>query len=296
MKNNIITFVLIFLVMTLSSKTIGQVAFPKFDFEAHRGGRGLMPENTIASMLHAMDFAKTTTLEMDLSITKDLKVVVSHDPQLNKVITSNPDGSSLLQDAKEYIIYQMDYDEVSKYDVGVRPNPRFPKKNNIAANIPLFANLIDSVEKKSKQINKSFWYNIEIKSIDGKDGIEHPDPNTFVSLVMEIVKEKQIENRVVIQSFDIRPLKVLHEKYPTMRLSYLVEGKNSKDVESRINELGFIPFIYSSEYNFLDKEMIQYCHSKNMKVVPWTVNTTTEIKQLIDLNVNGYITDYPNLF
>jgi glycerophosphoryl diester phosphodiesterase len=81
-----------------------------------------------------------------------------------------------------------------------------------------------------------------------------------------------------------------------MRLSYLVEGKKSKEVEKRINELGFIPFIYSSEYNFLDKEMIQYCHSKNMKVVPWTVNTTTEIKQLIDLNVDGYITDYPNLF
>ena len=140
MKHNTLLFALILFFMSISISNIGQVAFPKFDFEAHRGGRGLMPENTIAAMLHAMDFAKTTTLEMDLSITKDLQVVVSHDPILNKIITSKPDGSSLLQDAKDYIIYQMNYDQVATYDVGMRPNPRFPKKKNMAATIPLFSN------------------------------------------------------------------------------------------------------------------------------------------------------------
>ena len=279
--------------MSLFNKSIGQASFPQFDFEAHRGGRGLMPENTIGAMLHAMDFSKTTTLEMDLAITKDLQVVVSHDPVLNRIITSTPKGTALVEDR---VIYQMHYDEVSKFDVGLRPNLRFPRKKSIAANIPLFASLVDSVEQKSKQLKKSFWYNIEIKSIDGKDGIEHPDPNTFVDLVMKIVKEKHIENRVVIQSFDIRPLKVLHEKYPNIPLSYLVEGKQSKDIKSNIDALGFIPFIYSSEYSFLDKEMVQYCHSQNMKVIPWTVNTKVEIQQLIDMNVDGYISDYPDLF
>lgn len=270
--------------------------FPIFDYEAHRGGRGLMPENTIAAMLHAMDYPKTTTLEMDLCITKDGKVVVSHDPVLNKIITSKPDGSALFQDPKTYTIFQMDYDEIAKFDVGIRLNPRFPQKKNMAANIPLFADLIDSVETKSKKINKTFWYNIEIKSIDGKDGIEHPDPNTFVELVMQIVKAKHIEKRVVIQSFDIRPLKVLHEKHPSILLSYLVEGEASKEVETNLKTLGFVPFIYSSEYQFLDKDIIANCHSKNMKVIPWTVNNVKDIEKLISMKVDGYITDFPNIF
>jgi glycerophosphoryl diester phosphodiesterase len=268
-----------------------------FDFQAHRGGRGLMPENTIPAMLAVMDNDKVTTLEMDLAVTKDKQVVVSHDPVLNPIITTKPDGSYIkANEVNENIIYQMNYDQLQKFDVGLKLHPGFKQQQKLAVNIPTLTDLIDSVEFKSKSNGRKMLYNIEIKSVDGKDIVEHPVPEEFVDLVVNLIEQKNITLRTTIQSFDLRPLKVLHQKYPKVQTAYLVFGKDCGDAQKQIHLLGFTPTIYSPEFKFVTKETVDYCHANNMKIIPWTVNTKTEIDALIALGVDGLITDYPNLF
>ena len=267
------------------------------DYQAHRGGRGLMPENTIAAMLAVMDNEKVTTLEMDLAITKDKQVVVSHDPILNPLITTKPDGSFIkATELNKHIIYQMDYAALEKYDVGLKTHPGFTSQKKLAACIPTLANLIDSVEAKSKTIGRKMNYNIEIKSVEGKDITEHPVPDEFVELVVSTLQKKNILDRTSLQSFDLRPLRVLHEKYPSIKTAYLVFGADCANAEKQISLLGFQPTIYSPEYKYVNQAMIDYCHQKNIQVIPWTVNTKEEINALIELKVDGIITDYPNLF
>ena len=267
------------------------------DYQAHRGGRGLMPENTIAAMLAVMDNEKVTTLEMDLAITKDKQVVVSHDPILNPFITTKPDGTYIKADEiNKNIIYQMDYATLEKYDVGLKIHPGFTSQKKLAVAIPTLASLMDSVELKGASIGRKMNYNIEIKSVDGKDGIEHPNPNEFVELVVATLQKKNMLKRTSIQSFDLRPLRVLHEKYPTIQTVFLVEGKQSTDVQNQIDLLGFVPTIYSPEFKYVTRQMVDYCHQHQMKIIPWTVNNQAEINALIALKVDGIISDYPNLY
>jgi len=266
------------------------------DYQAHRGGRGLMPENTIPAMLAVMDNEKVTTLEMDLAITKDKQVVVSHDPVLNPIISTKPDGSFIkANEVNQYIIYQMNYDQLQKFDVGLKPHPGFTNQKKLAASIPTLASLIDSVELKSRNIGRKMLYNIEIKSVDGKDGMEHPAPDEFVDLVVDLIQAKKITKRATIQSFDLRPLKVLHKKYPKIATAYLVFGAACSDAQKQLQLLGFTPSIYSPEYKYVTSETVDYCHAHNMKIIPWTVNTKLEIDALIAMGVDGLITDYPNL-
>jgi glycerophosphoryl diester phosphodiesterase len=266
------------------------------DFQAHRGGRGLMPENTIPAMLAAMDNDKVITLEMDLAITKDKQVVVSHDPVLNPIFTTKPDGTFIkANEVNENIIYQMNYDQLQKFDVGLKLHPGFTQQKKLAVAIPTLNDLVDSVELKSFMMGRKMMYNIEIKSVEGKDIIEHPAPDEFVDLVVNLIKQKNISTRTTIQSFDIRPLQVLHKKYPSIQTAYLVFGKDCGDAQKQIQQLGFTPPIYSPEYKYVTKETVDYCHANNMKIIPWTVNTKTEIDALIALGVDGLITDYPNL-
>jgi len=116
---------------TASRITIRNINKPTFNYQAHRGGRGLMPENTIPAMLAVMDNSKVTTLEMGSAITKDKQVVVSHDPILNPIITTKPDGTFIkANEVNENIIYQLDYKQLLKFDVGLKFHPRFPHKKN----------------------------------------------------------------------------------------------------------------------------------------------------------------------
>ena len=299
MKFKLYTAVILMLGTFTSCSIIHPIAIKKInmDYQAHRGGRGLMPENTIAAMLAAMDNAVVTTLEMDLAITKDKQVVVSHDPILNPIITTKPDGSFIKADElTKNIIYQMDYTTLEKYDVGLKMHPGFTGQKKLPAIIPTLSSLIDSVEAKSKITGRKMNYNIEIKSVEGKDITEHPAPDEFVELVVSTLQKKNILDRTSLQSFDLRPLRVLHEKYPNIKTAYLVFGAECANAEKQIALLGFQPTIYSPEYKYVNQAMIDYCHQKNIQVIPWTVNTKEEINALIELKVDGIITDYPNLF
>jgi glycerophosphoryl diester phosphodiesterase len=123
-----------------------------------------MPENTIVAMYRGIDEG-VNTLELDLHISKDRKVVVSHDPYFNELITTTPEGKFLSEEeSRDRLLFTMNYDSIKKYDVGLKPYPDFPQQKKIPAYKPLLAVLIDSSEIYAAQKNRKIFYNIEIKS------------------------------------------------------------------------------------------------------------------------------------
>jgi len=275
-------------------KTKQSPAFPQFDTEAHRGGRGLRPENTIPAMLNAIDIG-VTTLEMDTHITADGKVVLSHDDGFNPLFALTPEGKEIAkEEASKYALYQMPYAEIAKFDVGSKYYSKFPQQQKLKAHIPLLTDVIDSVQGYLKTKGKpQVFYNIETKSSAKNDNIYNPSPEKFIQLLMEVIEQKKIMPFVVIQSFDKRTIQVLHQKYPQVKTSYLIENKNS--FTDNLTDLGFTPFIYSPNSKLVTAELVKQCHDKGVKIVPWTVNSKEEIASLKALGVDGIISDYPNL-
>ncbi len=268
-----------------------------FDKEGHRGCRGLMPENTIPAYLKAIDIG-VTTLEMDAVITKDGQVIMSHDPFFSHDITTKPDGSYVTEEEEKSLnLYHMDYAEIKKYDVGMKLHPRFPQQQKIKAVKPLLNDVVDSVEAyTSSHKLKPLQYNIETKCSPAGDDIYHPKPAEFVDLLMAVIKNKKIEDRVIIQSFDPRSLQYLHEHYPTIKTALLIEVFDKKTFALQLKNLGFIPTIYSPANELVTPLLVKQCHDAGIKIIPWTVNDAAKIKELRTLGVDGIISDYPNLF
>lgn len=275
--------------------SMGQSALPSgFDLQGHRGCRGLMPENTTAAMLHAIDLG-VTTLELDVVISRDSQVVLSHEAYFHPHITTLPGGSPISSSQPPLLVYQMDYDSIRKYDVGMKPHPLFPKQQKLAAYKPLLGAVVDSCEAYARSKGKTIRYNVEIKSAAGYDGVRHPDVAVFSELVAGVLRSKKVLERSTIQSFDVRPLQYLHQKHPNIQLSYLVEGKG-ENLEQELAKLGFTPPIYSPYYKNLDAAKVKAAHGKGMKVLPWTVNDVPAMKALVAMGVDGIISDYPDLF
>lgn len=280
---------------TYKQNKMQQVEFPAFSAEAHRGGRGLMPENTIIAMQDAMKYGNITTLEMDTHITKDGKVVVTHDDYLSPGFMLTPEGKEIpASDSKKYAIFQMDYDLLKTFDIGTKVNKGFPQQKKIKTYIPLLADLIDVVQKDIKQKNKKqLFYNIETKCDVAGDNIVNPTPEVFVKLLMDVIEQKKITPYVVIQSFDKRTIQIINQKYPGVKTSFLVSNK--KTYEENMKDLGYKPFIVSPNYSMVDADFVKKAHADGIKVIPWTANTVEEINRLKSLKVDGIISDYPNL-
>lgn len=265
-----------------------------FDWQAHRGGRGLRPENTIPAMRHALALG-VTTLEMDIAISQDQQVLLSHDPYLNADFVYRPDGQPIAKaEEKSLKLYGMPYAEIRRYDVGSHGNPRFPQQQALLTYKPLLAEVIDSAETYARRHHRPApYYNIETKTAPAGDSIFHPAPEEFVRLVLAVVTAKGIQKRVIIQSFDPRTLEIAHRAQPQLRTALLVENRDG--LAQNLQHLSFSPTIYSPHYKLVNSDLIKACHQKHILVIPWTVNTNTEAEQLIGQQVDGLITDYPNL-
>ena len=273
------------------------LAAGSFDFEGHRGCRGLMPENTIPAYQHAIDLG-VTTLEMDVVITKDKQVIMSHEPFFNHEITTKSDGSFVDEkEERSWNIYQMTYAETLQFDVGIKTHPRFPLQQKVAVHKPRLSDVIDSADVYAAVKNKHLpFYNIETKSTAATDNIYHPAPAEFVELIMQVIKEKKIEDRTIIQSFDIRPLQYLHEHYPSIKTSYLFELPSDKTFAERLKELGFLPTIYSPDEKLVSPLLVKQCRELGIKLVPWTINDIKRMKELKQMGVDGLISDFPDLY
>lgn len=298
MKNVLYIFISAILLSACDTKTKStNLLFEKIDKQGHRGCRGLMPENTIPAFKKAIDLG-VNTLEMDVVITLDNKVIVSHENYFNYETTTLPDGKELtLENQEEYNIYRMPYSDIQKYDVGLKYNPKFPKQQKIKAFKPLLSDLIDTLEAYAKKNNKPILhYNIETKLLPETDSVFHPGPKVFVDLLLNVVFEKKIENRLIIQSFDKRTLQYLHSIHPEIKTSLLVEDFDKKPFAQQMKELGYIPTIYSPAYQLVNPQLVAECKTKNVKLIPWTVNDRETMVKMVDLGVDGILSDYPNLF
>lgn len=267
----------------------------KFDFEGHRGCRGLMPENSIPGFLKAIELG-VTTLEMDVVISKDKKVVVSHDPFFSHEFCLKPDGSEIKEEEeRNYKLFEKTYEEIKAFDCGTKVHPRFPKQKKMSVYKPLLQDVIDTAEANASSLNvPKLFYNIEIKSTIEGDNIFHPPYEEFTDLLIEVLQKKGILDRTIVQCFDLRPLQYLHRTRPDITLSFLVE--NTLSFQENLSMLGFIPVIYSPEYILVDKELMNFAKDNNMRVIPWTVNEVAEMKKLIEMGVDGLISDYPEMY
>lgn len=290
-------FLLLFLMAGCITSKVNNKKFPLFDKQGHRGSRGLMPENTIPAMLTAIDL-RVTTLELDVLFTKDGVAIASHEPYFNHAITTKKDGTAVTKEEEKTLkLYNMTFAQTQQYDVGLRGNPAFPHQNKMAVAKPSLAALIDSVESYVQQRRlRPVFYNIETKTKESGDNIDHPTPDVFVTELMKVVLNKRIQNRVIIQSFDRRTLQYLHQHYSGTATALLIEDDDTATLQQNIAALGFTPAIYSPHYSLVTAQLLQQCHAQKIKVIPWTVNKKEDIQRLRALGVDGIITDYPNLF
>ncbi|MBI1767813.1 MAG: glycerophosphodiester phosphodiesterase [Bacteroidetes bacterium] len=299
--------VLLILAFTLTmNKSSAQIFTPKFDVQGHRGARGLMPENTIPAFLMALD-SGVTTIELDLAVTKDKRVIVSHEAWMNSDFCLDPNGKEIRgREEKKFNIYRMTYYQVKQWDCGSKGNAKFSEQKKVKAFKPLLSDAIVAVENHIKNFTRyEVDYNIEIKCSEGGDGIFHPKPEEFSDLAYRLIDQYLPWDRVIIQSFDTRVLKYWHQKYPNVRLALLID--NLKDASENLSELGFFPDVYSPEFHLLDKNEVNHLHAltptrilklgkkiQRMRIIPWTVNDESDMKDFIEMGVDGIITDYPD--
>ncbi len=288
MKKSLILLIIGVMACTNKPKT-----FAEIDLQGHRGARGLMPENTIPAFIKALDFG-VNTLEMDLVITADSQVLVSHEPFMSAEICMDSTGfrfPEVLQ--KKYNIYEMTYAQVKEFDCGLRLHPRFPTQEKLSVSKPLLEEVIDVVNTYTNEKGISEpRYNLEIKSQEATDNKYHPTVSVFSDLVYEVVDKKLDWKNVTIQSFDFRVLQYYKEKYPEVTLALLIE--NTLSWSDNIDSLGFTPTIYSCDYKLLSSATVTEIQEAGMRVIPWTVNERADMDKLLEWGVDGIITDYPD--
>jgi glycerophosphoryl diester phosphodiesterase len=261
-----------------------------FSMQGHRGARGLVPENTLPSFLKALEYGMDT-LEMDIAVSADGHIIVTHEPWMSAEICSHPDGRPVLEnEATDLRLYEMTLAEIAAYDCGKRGHHRFPEQVPTPAYKPSLSEVFALCEASP---HTNIHYNIEIKSTPEWDNHLTPPPHIFMDLLINEISKLGIpKNRVCLQSFDLRPLRILHEVYPGFTLALLVWKE--AEVDKQIAELGFQPHIYAPDYQLLTPEIIEHCHKRGLRIIPWTVNESEDMRRLIAWGVDGIITDYPN--
>jgi glycerophosphoryl diester phosphodiesterase len=289
----------------------------KFHIQGHRGARGLLPENTIESCLEALKWG-VDGLEIDVVVSKDGQIVVSHEPWMSTQICSFPDGKPVITEG--LCLLDMDYADIKKYDCGLRGHPKFRNQKAIKCYKPTLYDLMNAVnklnnvqyhieepDKTHEKLNtvqkknnvqqivekpKKPFFNIEIKSLKPYYRKYVPTPNEFVHLLKGPLS-KMPENSFYISSFDPQVLRVVKREMPKIPIAFLTENKIS--LALNIRRLGFIPDMYSPYYRFMSLKTVKKAHQMGMKVVTWTVNDVKIALKLKNWGVDGIITDYPNL-
>jgi len=285
-----------------------------FDIEAHRGGRALFPENTLVSFANALSMG-VDTLELDIGVTRDGAIVISHERGLNPDLARGADGSYIAPPGIPFV--QLRLDEVKQFDVGqIRPKSayatQFPEQRAVpGTRIPTLKELIDLVRRSG---DRHVRLNIETK-IDPNHPEESPEPARFVALLLELVRAEGYEDRVMVQSFDWRTLQLVQQRAPEIPTVYLTlqAGKEPTILldKATVWSAGFNPSehgkslprtikaaggaIWSPYFGDLTPELLSESHAVGLKVVVWTVNKPADMARLIAMGVDGIISDRPDL-
>jgi glycerophosphoryl diester phosphodiesterase len=284
-----------------------------FDLQGHRGARGLAPENTLAGFSAALATG-VTTLELDLGISKDGVMVVHHDLWLNPDITRGADGAFLSE--RGPAIRTLTLAELKTYDVGRLKSgtayaQRFPGQRAAdGARIPALSEVFELAKR-----HEDVRFNIETKLTPGS-GADTADPETFAAAVAGAVRQAGLASRVSVQSFDWRTLVALRRIAPEIeRVCLTSEGAGFDTIQR--GQPGPSPWtagldiddaggstpklvaaaacaFWSPAYRDLTRDALAAARAIGLKVIPWTVNVPADMEALIDMGVDGIITDYPD--
>ena len=284
-----------------------------FDLQGHRGARGLAPENTLPAFQKALDLG-VDTIECDMAITKDGVVVIHHDLWLNPDTTRGPDGQWL--DKRGPAVSELTFAELQKYDVGrLKPGTEYAKAfpNQQSADgtrIPKLADLFDLVKKSG---NTKVGFDCEMKVSPHERGATLA-PEVFARRVIAEIRNAGMAERTMVQSFDWSTLQVVQKEAPEIRTMYLTSPQTLKRGGYDGYSLwlaGFAPElhgnsvpravhaaggkIWAPNHTFLTPAMLAEARALGIVVIPWTVNEPSMIAKLLDMGVDGIISDRPDL-
>ena len=248
----------------------------KIQVHGHRGARAQRPENTLPAFEYAIGVG-VDALEMDLAVTKDNVLVVSHDPILRAPVCKGPQASA--------VIHTLTLAQVREWDCGATQNPGFPNQKAIAGTrMPTFDEVL-ALAPRGK-----FEFNVETK-IFASHPEYTPSPEVFSQLLIDAVKKYKLEKRVMIQSFDFRTLVAARKIATEIRLSALYES-GPKDFVTLAAEGGKAEIV-SPHYRTVTKKKVDDAHAKGIQIVPWTANDPKEWDRLIECGVDAIISDDP---
>lgn len=315
MKNNLIKcwLLIIFSLINAASYAV--------EIYGHRGARGLAPENTIVAYKTALKIG-VDFVDMDVGMTKEGVLVVTHDFSLNPDITRDAKGNFIKQ---SILIKNLKLKQIQQYDVG-RINPRsfyaklFPEQ--VSVNGERISTLRQVIQYVKGVAGNKIKFQIEIKTTP-----EHPDwtysPVRFAKALAVILQEEHIIDRTEVQAFDFRNLLELHKINPAIKTAFLTDVDNAKNMlssDARIAGQWSAGYLLKDYHNSiplmivklggavwgpqdveLNKKLVDEAHAVGLKVVPWSWPEKTgsefnekEINYLINIGVDGIITDRPD--
>ena len=284
-----------------------------FDVQGHRGARGLLPENTLPSFQKALDLG-VTTIECDMAVTKDGVVVIYHDLWLNPDITRGPDGKWL--ESRGPAISELTWEELQKYDVGrIKPGTEYAKtfaeqKGVDGTRIPRLSDLFDLV-KKSGNTKVGFDCETKISPLEPSATLA---PAEFARKVIAEIRKGGMAERTMVQSFDWRTLQVIQKEAPEIRTMYLTSPRTLAPASGTTASpwlAGFDPAahgnsvpkaisaaggkIWAPNQTYLTPAMLAEARGLGITVIPWTVNDPNMMRKLMEMGVDGIISDRPDL-
>lgn len=262
---------------------------PKLDVQGHRGCRGLLPENSLPAFEKAIDLG-VHTLELDIAITKDKEVVVSHEPFISRFTCLNPEGNEIPEEMDmAYNLYHMTHEEIKEFDCGSKFHPSYPEQEKLKTYKPLLSEVFEMDKVKESGVK----FNIEIKSKPKYYGIYTPHPEEYVKIVLNEIEDKGMFNRVNLQSFDLAILEEIKKQSPKMKVALLID--EDENIATKLAELSYKPEIISPYFELLTShDLIMNYQDKGYKIIPWTVNEEQDMFKMLRWNVDGIITDYPD--
>jgi glycerophosphoryl diester phosphodiesterase len=263
----ILPFGMMVMTMTLTPQTI--------QVHGHRGARAVLPENTIPAFEYAIKTG-VDVLELDLAVTKDNVLVVSHDPTMNPAFCEGPSGPT--------IIREMTLAQLRQWDCGKKANPQFPKQKAVpGTRVPTLDEVL------ALAVRGSFHFNIETKISQARPNLA-PPPEEFSQLLADVIRKHNLVNRVMVQSFDFRTLHAMKKILPQVRLSALYEkGPNDFVTIAKEANAGIV----SPRVDLVTPPKVAAAQAAGLLVVPWTANTPKEWDRLIDAKVDAIISDDP---
>lgn len=264
------------MILTAASANAYEFGERRILVHGHRGARARLPENTLPAFEYAIAQG-VDAVEMDLAVTRDNVIVISHDPILEPPVCTGPHSAA--------VIRQLTLAEVRLWDCGAAPNPEFPRQQAVpGTRMPTLDDVFQLAPRGS------FDFNLEIKSFPDRPEYT-PPPEEFARLLLEKVRQYELQKRVIVQSFDYRTLVAMRHLAPDIRIAALVE-EDPRDFATIAAEAGDAKIV-APNLHLVTQQKVEAAHGAGLQVIVWTANTPADWARLIDGKVDGIISDDP---